>query len=128
MRPRELIAVRTESTMVSSWNEYLCVRNLSDGKAIVEICGYETLSPDEWEWEDEEGNENTLPEKFNGKSVVGVEDGYLVGGDLQCFNEEDRKEYDKEGLEQVLTWIKNRGFDVDSKAKKQINDALEAQT
>jgi len=61
---RKIICVREASTRVSTWNEYLCVANVSAGVGRIDICGYEVLC--EYEGEDEDGNEIPLPREVNG--------------------------------------------------------------
>lgn len=40
---RKIICVREGSSMVSTWNEYLCVANISTGVGRIDVCGYEAL-------------------------------------------------------------------------------------
>jgi hypothetical protein len=56
---RKIICVREGSSMVCTWNEYLCVANIAPGVARLDVCGYEALH--EHEGEDEDGNEHPMP-------------------------------------------------------------------
>lgn len=101
--------------MVSTWNEYLCLNSDRDGQCRVEVCQYEALA--EFDWADEDGNEREVPTEYEGQQVVGVEDGYLVGGELACGD--DRYfEYDAQTIDAALAWIKEQDFDVPSSMRE----------
>ena len=104
---REIIASREGSSMVSTWIEYLCVRRVSPGQGRVEICQYEALA--EFEDTDEDGNDVEPPDEYEGKIVVGVEDGYLVGGDLACWDDRHFA-YGKHTIDEALDWIERQHF------------------
>jgi hypothetical protein len=52
-----------------------------DGKVTLDIRQYEVLAEAD-RFENDNG-ELELPDSINGKAVIGLEDGYVVGGDLQ---------------------------------------------
>ena len=107
---RTIISERESSTLASTWNEYLTIRKISPGKAMLEICQYEVLA--EWSgYEDEAGNETPIPKTYNGKKVIGVEDGYLVGGNLSV-SEGGEFEVSISTLKDAKSWIAEEGFSV----------------
>jgi hypothetical protein len=106
----KILAERASATLASAWNEYLTIRNIGPGRARLEICQYEVLA----EWfarEDEDGNEILVPSIYKGKKVVGVEDGYLVGGDL-IPSDSDWCEVDTTDIDEAIDWIKSEKFKV----------------
>ena len=110
MPTKIIISKRESSTLVSTWNEYLTIRKICPGRAVLEVCQYECLA--EWNgYEDEDGDEKPIPESYNGKSVIGVEDGYLVGGDLSVA-EYDGYEFSIVTLNDAKNWIVAEGFSV----------------
>ena len=106
-----ILSEREAATLGSSWKEYLTIRNIGPGRAKLEICRYEVLA----EWyarEDDEGNEIPLPGVYNGKKVVGVEDGYLVGGKLEA-SDSHWFEVNDTSMGDAVRWIKSEKFKVD---------------
>lgn len=104
---REIITSREGSSMVSTWTEYLCVRRVSPGQGEVEICQYEALA--EFEDTDEDGNDVEPPKEYDGKVVVGVEDGFLIGGELACWDDR-RLAFGEETIDEALDWIASQHF------------------
>ena len=82
--PWILIAKREVSTIVSTWNEYLALRSKGPLQAEIAVCNYESLGEREY---DEEGELKDLPFEIGSKPVIGVEDGIIVGGNLECWDE-----------------------------------------
>ena len=122
---RQILDSREASTMASTWREFLCVRNVQPGVAIAEICQYEVLC--EYQTlEDDEGNPVALPDTYNGKKVVGVEDGYVVGGELQCDEDDDDKacEYTSNSFAKAVEWLKKTGFAASSETLTALRNAL----
>ena len=106
--PKILTSHQT-STMVSTWNDYLRLDKNDDGTAKLEICQYELLAEVEF---DEDGNELPVPESIHGEKIVGVEDGYIVGGALACYD--DRPLIYRPGeIIVAIEWLKAEGFKVD---------------
>ena len=88
-----ILGRRAETSLSSSWNEFLCVEKIQSDQWEFTIRTYEVLSEcDEYSSYDEEGNEVEsieLPETIDGKKVIGVEDDLIVGGDLNLVNDGD---------------------------------------
>jgi hypothetical protein len=66
------------STRVSTWTEHLCLHRTSDGSWCLDIRSYEMVG-EYWELSDDDGE---LPERINGREVIGDEDGYVVINNL----------------------------------------------
>jgi hypothetical protein len=65
----------------ASWTQYLVLERLEDGKFKLDIRAYELLA-EASEYYDEEKDDWNLPGQIDGKDVMGVEDEYVIGGDL----------------------------------------------
>jgi len=105
--PQELskiISTGEGSGMTSVWNDYLWLTRSGNGTATLtatlEVCLYEALAeipPDE-DWDE------ILPEDIEGKKVVGVEDDFIVGGELECWDDRTIT-YSKADLEAAIQLI-----------------------
>lgn len=116
-----IITWREASSMASAWTEYLCVRRLSTGRARLEICQYEALA--ENSFFDDDGNELPIPTHIDGKKVVTVEDGYVVGGDLACNDVHDAAqafEFKTGDKARVNKWLSDVHFDLSEEELKQL--------
>src|SRR6516162_2757886 len=95
----KILDSRENSTMVSAWMEYLRLSISGDGKALLEVCTYEALA----EVPDRDGDEEpVLPDEIGGKTVVGIEEEWFVGGDLCCIDDEKQLAFDKDGIEDAI--------------------------
>ena len=77
----KIIAERERSGMASVWDEYLCVRKVSETEYELSVRAYEVLA-EGWDYYDEESEDYDLPDEINGKAVVGFVDEWIVGGSL----------------------------------------------
>jgi len=77
----KVIAERERSGMASVWDEYLCVRLVSETEHELSVRAYEILGESE-AYYDEETEDYDLPDEINGKTVVGFVDEWIVGGAL----------------------------------------------
>jgi hypothetical protein len=116
-----IVASCERSSMASTWRVYLCVTPLANGRAFLDIRQYEALA--EYSGEDEDGNEIPLPRKINDQIVVGVEDEWIVGGDLEAY-ESAKLEYGITDLDQAEAWSTAQGFKIGEQEKKIISAAI----
>jgi hypothetical protein len=93
----KILDSRDQSTMASRWTEYLRLSKPSNDSALLEICQYESLA---WDGVPEE-----LPDEIDGKKVVGVEDGIIIGGDLVCRYDTDSFQFTKQTLPDAISWL-----------------------
>ena len=77
---------REQSTMASSWQEYLCVRWLGD-RVELSVRMHEGLANASDFPENDEGD-RIIPLQIDGKAVVSVDEDVVVGGDLGCNDDE----------------------------------------
>lgn len=102
------------SSMVSTWNEYLCLE-IRDGRAVLSHRRYEWLgNVSDFVVETEEGDEEyRIPDIIDGKPVEGIEDEFVVGGELTPDPSDPEPEFDltDADLDMVRAWLTGRGFD-----------------
>lgn len=77
----KIIAERERSGMASVWDEYLCVRKVSETEHELSVRAYEILAERE-AYCNEETEDYDLPDEINGKAIVGFVDEWIVGGSL----------------------------------------------
>ena len=77
----KIIDERERSGMASVWDEYLCLRKVSETEYELSVRAYEVLA-EGWDYYDEETEGYDLPDEINGKGVVGFVDEWIVGGSL----------------------------------------------
>jgi len=66
---------------VQEWDEYLCLRKVSETEHELSVRAYEILA-EVWAYYDEESEDYDLPDEINGKAIVGFVDEWIVGGSL----------------------------------------------
>ena len=80
-----IIAEQEESSMVSTWTEYLVLERRAKTRDWRLFVGkYEALA-ECWAYYDEDLNDFKLPKTINGEKVFGIEDEWVVGGPLQAW-------------------------------------------
>ena len=80
-----VITTRELSTMASSWTEYLCISIQDSGLYCLFTGRYQVLA-ESCEFYDDEAENWLLPEEIDGEPVVGIDDDWVVGGDLDYFD------------------------------------------
>jgi hypothetical protein len=96
----KILASQESSTMVSTWNEYLRLGKEGDNSAVLEICQYEVLGEVQ---SDEEGNQ-ILPPDIDPDDVVKIEDGYICGGVLECWDGQSFL-FTRETIPAAIEWL-----------------------
>ena len=86
--------------------EYLRLRPNEDGTATLDVCRYEALASAE-EFVNEKGKVN-LPGSIAGKTVVGIEDEWIVGGELACHG--SRGTYRATEISNAIDWVRLNGW------------------
>ena len=109
---------REQSTMGSSWREYLCVRWIED-RVELSVRMYEWLASVSDLSEDEDG-ELIVPIQIDGKVVVAVEDDAVVGGNLDC-NDDATETFTLADIASMTEWINDRNWG-ESKVLQLINE------
>jgi hypothetical protein len=120
---KALLASQESSTMVSTWNEYLRLDKKDHSSAVLEICQYEVLGEMQY---DEEGN-RTLPPEIDPEDVVGLEDGFIVGGVLACGDDQSFL-FTTETIPEAVEWLKENGWKCNTKLLAELAKAVRAPT
>jgi hypothetical protein len=107
----QILSVRLAAGLASAWSEYLCMTKQNDGVTL-DVRQYEVLAEVE-KFENADG-ELKLPDIIDGKAVIGAEDGFIVGGELQRCGDWELA-YAHANLENTLAVLRQQ-FDLDSEA------------
>ena len=78
----KIIAERWQSSITGCWQEYLRLERNKDGSATLAVYRYEPLARAK-QFTDGRGEFN-FPDEIAGKTTIGVEDEWIVGGELTC--------------------------------------------
>jgi hypothetical protein len=105
---RKVLTMQEGSGMTSVWNEYFCLTPNGNGTATLEVCQYEALA----EIPQDEGWDEVLPGEIEGKKVVGVEDDFIVGGELECYDDGRVFTFSSAEIQRAIDWIKSEYFEV----------------
>ena len=102
-----LVINRSEqSSMASTWSEYLCLERKTWSNFELSIRGYELLA-ERTEYEDEDGEVN-LPDEIDGNVVMGTEDEYGIGGSLVHHSDDyGTVEFTNPDENDVSEWLKS---------------------
>jgi hypothetical protein len=120
----KLLDSRENSSMASTWTEYLRLSVTAPGNVLLEVCMYEALAeaPD-WGGDDEGP---ALPDEIGGKKVIGVDDDWIVGGDLCCIDVDKQLAFDKDGIDDAVQWLTADRWRVTDDVISELNKAVEA--
>ena len=91
-RKISVVASREGSGMTSSWQEYLCL-TYGDTKPYKVFEGRYMGLAEKEDYFDEELEDYDIPEFIDGEIVTGVEDDYIVGGELAYDSDEQAMEF-----------------------------------
>ena len=87
----QILSTIDQMNMVSWWTLFLCRESLNDGFQL-SVRRYEILGEYEEHYDDEK-EEYIVPDQIDGKNVVGVEEYFVVGGDLLLEEEYGESEF-----------------------------------
>lgn len=108
-----IISSRAGDKNVSSWIDHLCLKRIFIAKIEFLIRIYEILCDAEPYYDERERN-FLIPPIIDGKITVGIEDGYIVGGDLVSIAAEIKPFYfHKNSPEVAKVWLKDMKWYVD---------------
>jgi hypothetical protein len=100
-----IVATREGSGMTSAWQEYLCVTYGENLNYKVFEGRYSGLAEAQ-NYYDEELEEYVLPEFIEGMLVTGIEDDYVVGGELSYSDDQEAVEFQSLGSPNLQQWLK----------------------
>jgi hypothetical protein len=105
-----IVSSREGSGMTSTWREYLCLTYGDKSGYRIFEGRYKALG-DKEEYYDEELEDFNLPESIDGELVSGIEDDYVVGGDLSYESEKEAVEFNHFGENNFHNWLSEMQWD-----------------
>lgn len=108
----KVLAERDGSSMTSHWKEYLCLTYGNQKNYKIFEGRYEVLA-EASEFNSDDKEDFDLPEFIDDKKVIGIEDGYVVGGELSYFDEEEAVEFNNLGDPKLIQWLKDFSWNED---------------
>lgn len=109
-RKISIVASREGSGMTSSWEEYLCL-TYGDIQPYKVFEGRYLGLAEKEDYFDEELEDYDIPEFINGEVVTGVEDDYIVGGELSYDSNDEAVEFTYLGQENLNKWLTDMKWD-----------------
>lgn len=99
-----VLAQREYSTMSSTWMEYLTLTKGQEHRYLIASASYDALAEAN-EYFNEEKDDYEIPTEINGKKVIGVEDGYIIGGELGINMDYSGLEFDDPKDPGLKAWL-----------------------
>lgn len=121
--PQVVIDTREQSTMVSTWTEYLVLVKGNTKKYRLFTGGYTYLA-EIADFYDEETDDYDFPTEINGVVVVGQDDEFLVGGCLDWAESSDTVEFDSVCDESVKLWGATHKWDLQKIKSRHLAEVL----
>ena len=81
----EILDEREKYSMISSWNEFLCIERFGDGEYEISVRGA-TVLEEARTFFNEETEEIDLPDFIDGHCVIGTSDGVVIGEPLEVID------------------------------------------
>jgi hypothetical protein len=105
----KILASRDRISGAAAWTEHLCLQKDASGGYKMFTGRYEELAY--WEdFYDEETGDYTVPDEIDGCHVVTIEGSYIVGGDLEYYEEDQAITFKRHDEEHVGRWLKATGW------------------
>lgn len=100
-----IIDQRLRYSMISSWNEYLCIEIMNPNDFEISLRGASVLE-DARQFFNEEREEYILPEKIDGNCVYGILDGIVFGEPLEIIDHVASPiELNSKNFNEVFDWL-----------------------
>jgi hypothetical protein len=101
-----ILAERESSQFsISIWNEYLVLTTGANKSLMLFTGRFEALA-EIGDYYNEETEDYDLPDEIDGKSIQGIEDEYVVGGEPQWLDESQTVEFDDPNDPRLIEWLK----------------------
>lgn len=100
----KIIDSREGSSPASTWSEDLCLKRVSQTHFELFVGGYEFVGETS-EFFDEETGEVEIPDEIGGYPVRGVEDGYLIGGEIVKNEDDGEVQFSDLETPEVREWL-----------------------
>jgi hypothetical protein len=107
MKRQIILAERDDQNMWSSTHVFLVLTLNEDGGLFLHQGSHEYLA-EACQYFDDDVDEFVLPKEINGKKVVGVEEGYVIGGSIERGL--DFLEVRSCGANQISDWLRERSW------------------
>jgi hypothetical protein len=111
MKKGETIVIdqREQSTMASTWTEYLVLEKISPTKFLLDIRGWGYLGEiSDFDLKEDEHGGLVIPEEINGQYIDSVEDGFVYGGELvKREGEHGDVRFVRPDQDEVISWLKD---------------------
>ena len=108
----KIIDSRECSTLASTWNEDLCLKRVSQTHFELFVGGYEVVGETS-DFFDEETEEEEIPDEIGGYPVRGIEDGYVIGGEIVKNEEYGEVQFADLEAAEVLEWLTSVEWNTD---------------
>jgi len=106
--PQQAIAEKEASGAIDTWKEYLTVQESITFFRLA-VCRYEALAEVHHFERDEADSEYEVPTSIDGKKVYGIEGDFVVGGELQCWDER-YIDIPWGYITAAISWVSRMGF------------------
>jgi hypothetical protein len=100
----KIIDSREGSSPASTWSEDLCLKRVSQTHFQLFVGGYEVVGETS-EFFDEETGEEEIPDEIGGYPVQGIEDGYVIGGEIVKNEEYGEFQFSDFKAADVRDWL-----------------------
>lgn len=104
-----IIAEREKSGMVAVWNEYLCLTK-GENKPFQLFTGRYTALAARDAFYNKDTDDFDLPNKIDDMDVYGIEDDWVVGGELSWLEDSDAIEFDNPYDPALWVWLKESNW------------------
>ena len=99
-----IISSRDGSSPASSWSEDLCLKRVSDTEFELFIGGYEFVA-EVSDFFNEETEEEEVPEEIGGYPVQGIQEGYVIGGEILKNEGNGEVQFSDPEISEVKEWL-----------------------
>jgi hypothetical protein len=98
------IDTREGSSLASTWSEDLCLKRVSQTHFELFVGGYEVVGETS-DFFDEETGDEEIPDEIGGYPVRGIEDGYVIGGEIIKNEEYGEVQFADLEAAEVQEWL-----------------------
>ena len=104
------LAEREQSSIVSTWTEFLTLSSGQSKKYLIASAGYEALAEIHEFFNEDKDDYDEIPEEINGQKVVRIEGEYIVGGPLIVNSDYSGLEFDDPSDPALDAWLADSGW------------------
>ncbi len=104
------LASRAISPTAKIPTQYLTVSKGQSKRFLIATASYDALA-EASDYFNKDKDEYEIPEQINGQLVMGVEDGYIIGGTLGINMDWSGLEFDSAEEPEVTRWLSNSGWE-----------------